>query len=136
MNHVQNLKNSVQTQQQQQVTSEHDKTCTPLDNNVNNDVQSAPLIDNRSVVENCDSERTTSCMRPAVVILSGDDSKEISGITFGFDINEQLLSDDVCNDFIARFVVPELPNNNGYNHDKIVNFIGSGKIIFFFFEEI
>lgn len=72
--------------------------------------------------ENCDSDRTSS--RPAVVILSGE-CKEVSGLTFGFDINEQLLSDDVCENFTSRFFVPNVFQN--HNHDKIVNFIGLGK---------
>ncbi|KAF5284192.1 hypothetical protein FQR65_LT00192 [Abscondita terminalis] len=67
----------------------------------------------------CDSERT--CARPAVVILSGN-GKEVSGLTFGFEINEQLLSDDVCDNFTSRFLVPH--NFHRHNHDKIVNFIG------------
>lgn len=67
----------------------------------------------------CDSERTNT--RPAVVILSGN-GKEVSGLTFGFEINEQLLSDDVCDNFTSRFYVPDVFQK--HNHDKIVNFIG------------
>lgn len=67
----------------------------------------------------CDSDRTNS--RPAVVILS-DNGKEVSDLTFGFEVNEQLLSDDVCDYFISRFHVPDVFQK--HNHDKIVNFIG------------
>ncbi|KAB0791504.1 hypothetical protein PPYR_03304 [Photinus pyralis] len=67
----------------------------------------------------CDSDRTNS--RPAVVILS-DNGKEVSDLTFGFEVNEQLLSDDVCEYFTTRFHVPEVFHK--HNHDKIVNFIG------------
>lgn len=88
-----------------------------ISNNNNNSVTS------EKSVEVCDSERT----RPAVVILSGDASKEVSGITFGFDINEQLLCGDVCSDFVARYFVPETINTKFYNHEKLVNYIGGGK---------
>lgn len=87
-----------------------------------------PVPDN-----NCDSEqgrRTSSGgnggsapNRPAVVIMSGE-GNDVSGLTFGFDINEQLLSDDVCDNFVARFAVPEVELNE--NHDRIVSFIANG----------
>lgn len=64
--------------------------------------------------------------RPAVVILSGE-TKEVSGLVFGFEINEKLLSDDVCDNFMSRFVLPVKLNTSTYNHDKIVSFIGQGK---------
>ncbi|XP_072381591.1 uncharacterized protein [Diabrotica undecimpunctata] len=62
---------------------------------------------------------------PPVVILSGIGNKEVTGLVFGFDVNEQLLQDDVCNNFVARFVAPEGYTHVSHNHDKIVNFIGS-----------
>ncbi|EFA05370.2 hypothetical protein TcasGA2_TC015536 [Tribolium castaneum] len=69
--------------------------------------------------------------RPPVVILSGlGNSKEVPGLVFGFDINEQLLSEDnnkdfCCDDFIARYVAPETYTATSHNHDKIVSFIGA-----------
>ncbi|XP_056638058.1 dentin sialophosphoprotein-like isoform X1 [Diorhabda sublineata] len=62
---------------------------------------------------------------PPVVILSGIGNKEVTGLVFGFDVNEQLLNDDICDNFIARFVPPEGYTHTSHNHDKIVNFIGS-----------
>lgn len=62
---------------------------------------------------------------PPVVILSGIGNKEVTGLVFGFDVNEQLLQDDICDNFIARFVQPEGYTHTSHNHDKIVNFIGS-----------
>lgn len=80
--------------------------------------------------QNCDSvDRTNSNGadgRPAVVILSGE-TKEVSGLVFGFEINEKLLSDDVCDNFMSRFVLPVKLNTTTYNHDKIVSFIGQGE---------
>ncbi|RZC42440.1 micronuclear linker histone polyprotein-like [Asbolus verrucosus] len=79
----------------------------------------------------CDiSERTSVDVRPPVVILSGfGNSKEVPGLVFGFDINEQLLSEDggdfCCEDFISRYVAPETYTTTSHNHDKIVNFIGA-----------
>ncbi|CAH0549441.1 unnamed protein product [Brassicogethes aeneus] len=58
---------------------------------------------------------------PAVVILSGSNNKEVPGLVFGFDINEQLLSEDVCENFVARYAFPKTCDAQ---HDKIVNFIG------------
>lgn len=89
---------------------------------------------------NCDtSVRTTTTTNdlderpPPVVILSGmGKNKEVSGLVFGFDINEQLLSEDICQDFIARFMAPEVYTHSSHNHDKIVNFIGSSKFDFAF----
>ncbi|XP_018328656.1 putative uncharacterized protein DDB_G0277255 isoform X2 [Agrilus planipennis] len=74
------------------------------------------------------SSRRTN-VRPAVVILSGNASKgaEVSGLTFGFEVNEQLLSDDVCERFAARFVAPQhdvYRNHQRHGYEKIVNFIG------------
>ncbi|KRT82789.1 hypothetical protein AMK59_3100 [Oryctes borbonicus] len=111
---------------------------SPNGNNIGNSVQCETefVANNNVVVGNTDCDRTTNNSsnnnvnsnnnnRPAVVILSGNGDKEVSGITFGFDINEQLLSDDVCADFLARFVPPEdCDITNGFNLDKIVNFIG------------
>lgn len=64
---------------------------------------------------------------PPVVILSGIGNKEVPGLVFGFDINEQLLNEDICENFISRYVEPENFKNSTHNHDKIVNFIGSGE---------
>lgn len=64
---------------------------------------------------------------PPVVILSGLGNKEVPGLVFGFDINEQLLNEDICENFISRYVEPDNFKNSTHNHDKIVNFIGSGK---------
>lgn len=64
---------------------------------------------------------------PPVVILSGLGNKEVPGLVFGFDINEQLLHEDICENFISRYVEPENFKNSTHNHEKIVNFIGSGK---------
>lgn len=82
----------------------------------------------------CDSVERTSVgdggdSLPAVVILSGE-TKEVSGLVFGFEVNEKLLSDDVCDTFMSRFVVPVKFNTDAYNHDKIVNFIGQGENTF------
>lgn len=81
--------------------------------------------------QDCDSgERTNGGGeggRPAVVILSGEAVKEVSGLVFGFEINEKLLSDDVCDSFMSRFVLPVKMNTSAYNHDKIVSFIGQGE---------
>lgn len=67
--------------------------------------------------------------RPPVVILSGLGNKEVPGLVFGFDINEQLLNEDICENFISRYVEPDNFNNSTHNHDKIVNFIGSGEFL-------
>jgi hypothetical protein len=69
-------------------------------------------------------------VRPPVVILSGfGNSKEVPGLVFGFDINEQLLSEDDksfrCEEFISRYVAPEVYTTTSHNHDKIVSFIGA-----------
>ncbi|XP_018572853.1 uncharacterized protein DDB_G0284459 isoform X2 [Anoplophora glabripennis] len=78
---------------------------------------------------NCDnSERTISEEDegpPPVVILSGVGNKEVPGLVFGFDINEQLLNEDICENFISRYIAPEVFSQSSHNHDKIVNFIGS-----------
>lgn len=98
------------------------KNSAPSCNNNNNDSSNSAASEKS--LEVCDNNERT---RPAVVILSGDASKEVSGITFGFDINEQLLCGDVCSDFVARYFVPESINANYYNHEKLVNYIGGGK---------
>lgn len=140
--HLQNLSNSqvsTTTQQQHQQHSglvnnyqnvgqqkQLSKFATGNDNNITNSA-------------NCDtSERTTTTTTtttstnnlderpPPVVILSGmGKNKEVSGLVFGFDINEQLLSEDICQDFIARYMAPEIYSHSSHNHDKIVNFIGT-----------
>ncbi|CAH1118421.1 unnamed protein product [Phaedon cochleariae] len=76
---------------------------------------------------NCDSvERTIEDRPPPVVILSGQGSKEATvGLVFGFDVNEQLLKEDICENFVARYVAPPAFDSSALNHDKIVNFIGS-----------
>lgn len=74
---------------------------------------------------------------PPVVILSGIGNKEVTGLVFGFDVNEQLLHDDICEDFVARFVAPQGYTQASHNHDKIVNFIGSSKLnCLIFFENL
>lgn len=98
--HRQHMQHQHQQQQQQQ----QQETQTP-----NND-------------ENEEIDRP-----PPVVILSGSGNKEVSGLVFGFDINEQLLHEDICENFISRYVEPECFKNSTHNHDKIVNFIGSGE---------
>ncbi|XP_049824312.1 uncharacterized protein LOC109604854 isoform X3 [Aethina tumida] len=59
---------------------------------------------------------------PPVVILSGVNGKEVPGLVFGFEVNEQLLNEDVCETFKARYYMPEQYDSR--HHDKIVNFIG------------
>lgn len=88
-----------------------------------------------SVDFDCDNVDRTSDYSdtPPVVILSGDGNKEVSGLVFGFEINEKLLSDDVCNSFISRFIMPVKYNTSAYNHDKIVNFVGQGELTLKFF---
>lgn len=103
----------VQQQQQQQLNN----------NNNNNSCDSV-------VVERTNNSNNNN-QPPAVVILSGE-TKEVSGLVFGFEINEKLLSDDVCDTFMSRFVLPVKYNTNAYNHDKIVSFIGQGKVSFYF----
>ncbi|KAJ8930558.1 hypothetical protein NQ314_016620 [Rhamnusium bicolor] len=89
---------------------------------------------------NCDSsERTISEDEegpPPVVILSGIGNKEVPGLVFGFDVNEQLLNEDICENFISRYVAPEVFSHSSHNHDKIVNFIGSAKILDCFLENL
>lgn len=97
-----------------------------IDNNVN--------VNSVSVIE--------SKLRPAVIIPVSNKEQfyEVSGLTFGFEVNEQLLALDndvdcevknstpkVCSadSFTARFVVPVIEFN--YNHDKIVSYVGQGK---------
>lgn len=62
---------------------------------------------------------------PPVVILSGVNGKEVPGLVFGFEVNEQLLNEDVCETFKARYYMPEQYDSR--HHDKIVNFIGLGE---------
>lgn len=95
-------------------------------------VSSDTDVNNVKFGADCDTNRTTTAnsgepSRPAVVILSGDGNKEVSGLVFGFEINERLLCDDVYNSFVERFAAPSKHNTNAYNHDKIVNFIGQGE---------
>ncbi|XP_044260420.1 uncharacterized protein LOC123008604 isoform X2 [Tribolium madens] len=96
----------------------------------------SPLNNGNDCSVDCDNpcERTTidnNHHRPPVVILSGlGNSKEVPGLVFGFDINEQLLSEDnnkefCCDDFISRYVAPETYTTKSHNHDKIVHFIGA-----------
>lgn len=84
---------------------------------------------------NCDSrERTISEDDegpPPVVILSGVGNKEVPGLVFGFDVNEQLLNEDICENFISRYIAPEVFTHSSHNHDKIVNFIGTGEFLHF-----
>ncbi|GJQ78099.1 hypothetical protein Trydic_g2437 [Trypoxylus dichotomus] len=122
--------------QQHQLPVVNEMVMSPNGNSVQCEAEF--VANNNVVVGNIDCDRTTNNSsnnnvsnnsnnnnRPAVVILSGNGDKEVSGITFGFDINEQLLSDDVCADFLARFVPPkDCDITNGFNLDKIVNFIG------------
>jgi hypothetical protein len=90
-----------------------------------------PLKNGNDCSADCDiSERTSVEVRPPVVILSGfGNSKEVPGLVFGFDINEQLLSEDDksfrCEEFISRYVAPEVYTTTSHNHDKIVSFIGA-----------
>ncbi|KAL3271225.1 hypothetical protein HHI36_021720 [Cryptolaemus montrouzieri] len=87
---------------------------------------SASNCDNRTNASECaSSDDSSSDSRPPVVILSGQSNKEVSGLEFGFDVNEQLLSEDICENFVQRFVVPETYSATSHNHDKIVNYIGS-----------
>jgi hypothetical protein len=92
-----------------------------------------PLKNGNDCSADCDiSERTSVEVRPPVVILSGfGNSKEVPGLVFGFDINEQLLSEDDksfrCEEFISRYVAPEVYTTTSHNHDKIVSFIGAGE---------
>ncbi|KAK9892509.1 hypothetical protein WA026_020497 [Henosepilachna vigintioctopunctata] len=82
---------------------------------------SATICDNRT--NTSDSEDSP---RPPVVILSGlNSSKEVTtGLVFGFDVNEQLLSEDICENFVERYVSPVSYTDTSHNHDKIVNYIG------------
>lgn len=79
----------------------------------------------RTIVNNNNNNNVNDDGNPAVVILSGE-TKEVSGLVFGFEINEKLLSDDVYDTFMSRFVLPVKNNTNAYNHDKIVSFIQEG----------
>ncbi|XP_063926642.1 uncharacterized protein LOC135140150 isoform X2 [Zophobas morio] len=93
----------------------------------------SPLLNNGNDCSiDCDisENRTSVDLRPPVVILSGyGNSKEVPGLVFGFDINEQLLSEDnkdfCCEDFISRYVPPEAYTTTSHNHDKIVSYIGA-----------
>lgn len=78
--------------------------------------------------------------RPAVIIPVSNKDSEVSGLTFGFEINEQLLAlepdceNDICvntaDSFTARYIQPVVLNN--YNHDKIVSYVGQGKNVSIF----
>lgn len=72
-----------------------------------------------------DSENFVSAEMPPVVILTESGNKEVPGLVFGFDINEQLLSEEVCEKFCSRFLMPDVFTTTSHNHDKIVNFIGT-----------
>lgn len=102
-----------------QVNMINDNNNKKLSNNVNNN----NCTNDKSLLNVCDNDRT----RPAVVILSGDNGKDVTGITFGFDINEQLLLGDVCSDFISRYIVPETIYSKSYEHERMIHFIGNGK---------
>ncbi|CAG9861063.1 unnamed protein product [Phyllotreta striolata] len=88
-------------------------------------------IDGQPKRQDCDMDASTGVEEddderpPPVVILSGVGNKEVTGLVFGFDVNEQLLQEDVCEDFIARFVAPQTFSSSSHNHEKIVNFIGT-----------
>lgn len=89
--------------------------------------ESRPTINNSTKCDKvCNDHDRTSTGRPAVVILSGAD-KEVSGLTFGFDINEQLLSGDICSDFVGGFVPPKVDHSSKFNHEQIVDFISASK---------
>lgn len=112
-------------------------------------------------------------VRPAVIILNeapppdlhlnNSEPIQVSGLTFGFEVNEQLLNN--CNSsssgdetvieeeaslvedptaimpaktagelFIAKFVAPPVPDvKDCYNHDRIVTFVGLGEFLFITF---
>lgn len=110
-------------------------------------VNNATVVNN--VVENSVISANSVVMerRPAVIIpvSSKDLSNEVSGLTFGFEVNEQLLAlgpdmgdGDVksnsapkvgtADSFMARFVAPVIVHFN-YNHDKIVSYVGQGKLL-------
>lgn len=89
--------------------------------------------------------------RPPVIIPVSNRDNEVSGLTFGFEINEQLLALEpecendsdivapvcpplaVCpaDSFTARYLPPVLLNN--YNHDKIVTYVGLGEFYFLYY---
>lgn len=105
------------------------------DNSSDRTVISETVVDNHhnrhqqpQKQEEIDEERP-----PPVVILSGLGNKEVPGLVFGFDINEQLLNEDICENFISRYIEPENFKNSTHNHDKIVNFIGSGEFCNFLY---
>lgn len=78
--------------------------------------------------------------RPPVIIPVSKDPIDVSGLTFGFEVNEQLLAlgsetpaqecDGVttlnmADSFTARYLAPVVLHN--YNHDKIVSYVGQGE---------
>ncbi|KAG5884717.1 hypothetical protein JTB14_019840 [Gonioctena quinquepunctata] len=120
------------TAQQQMLISTH----SPVSAHDPHEAFATPALPPQSVTNSihsnntiCDSSERTICeddeRPPPVVILSGIGNKEVTGLVFGFDVNEQLLNEDICENFISRYVAPEVFNQSLHNHDKIVNFIGS-----------
>lgn len=91
--------------------------------------------------------------RPPVIIPVSREPIEVSGLTFGFELNEQLLAlgneapptptptptppqpnechvpthanAHMADSFTARYLAPVVLNN--YNHDKIVSYVGQGE---------
>lgn len=118
----------VQTIEKMQLLSQgHPSNCYTNNSVVNNGSDCSSV--------DCDiNERTNNIdVRPPVVILSGfGNSKEVPGLEFGFDINEQLLSED--NDSLGpdnvmkRYLAPENYTSTSHNHDKIVSFVSGGKL--------
>lgn len=113
---------------------------------VNNNSNNVNNVDNTVSVN---SVCVSVCRRPAVIIpvSNKDPFYEVSGLTFGFEVNEQLLALDnevgdsdvksnstpkvgTADSFTARFVAPVIEFN--YNHDKIVSYVGQGKFIIYF----
>lgn len=114
-------------------------------NNLNVNVNVNSIINVNSISVNNNETR-----RPVVIIPVSNKEPfyEVSGLTFGFEVNEQLLALDnemvdvdiknnsapkltTADSFMARFVAPVIEFN--YNHDKIVSYVGQGKFIYFFF---
>lgn len=97
-----------------------------------------------TIQANCDNEVNANDIggassgeedRPPVVILSGAEAvKDVPGIEFGFAVNPDLVNPDVttphaiinaCEFFDRFFRPPTNANADAYNHDKVVNYIGS-----------
>ncbi|XP_022902806.2 uncharacterized protein DDB_G0283697-like isoform X1 [Onthophagus taurus] len=110
---------NVSVQQQQKVQQTVSVQCE-LQKRDDTSASVRTIIDGRNPNSNNNNHHNN---RPAVVMLSGA-TEDVSGITFGFDF-EQLLSNDVCADFMARYVPPRCNDvGKSFNLDKIVNFIG------------